>query len=173
MKRRSYCYRTGCLLSGLLIVLGGCVTKDAPVDNVERNNLDAMTTGDVHIKDHRFRVWVADDFETRQLGLMNVGEDELGPLPEGGHRGMLFIFPFEQPLSFWMKNTITPLDIAFIRDDGIIIKTYSMAPLETRQYPSVEPARFALEVKAGTFADLGIAAGDRVEIPDSLLKTTP
>ncbi len=83
---------------------------------------------------------------------------------------MLFLFDQEMVLSFWMSNTITALDIAYIAPDGRIVKTYTMAPLETRIYPSIEPAQFALEVRAGLFAELGIVAGTYVEIPDSLLK---
>jgi uncharacterized membrane protein (UPF0127 family) len=69
-----------------------------------------------------------------------------------------------------MFNTIIPLDIAYINAQGQIVKTYTMAPLETRTYPSLEPAQFALEVLAGTFEQLGIGVGDHVEIPDSVLK---
>jgi uncharacterized protein len=86
---------------------------------------------------------------------------------------MLFVFDFEQPLSFWMKNTIIPLDIAYIRTDGTIVKTYTMAPLETRTYPSIERARYALEVQAGLLDELGIQAGHTAEIPDGLLKRSP
>ncbi|NLE58515.1 MAG: DUF192 domain-containing protein [Planctomycetes bacterium] len=132
------------------------------------------------IGDHQFEVWLATDDEKRELGLMQVKEEELasfrGQTSQGLsdiHRGMLFVFGFEQPLSFWMHNTITPLDIAYIRSDGRIVGIHTMAPLETRTYPSGEPARFALEVKAGLFASLGVKAGDRVQIPDSVLKDVP
>ena len=88
----------------------------------------------------------------------------------GQERGMLFVFEAEQPLAFWMLNTITPLDIAYIRTDGKLVKIHTMPPLTTQTFPSVEPARYALEVRAGTFAKLGIAEGDQAEIPTSVLK---
>ena len=78
---------------------------------------------------------------------------------------MLFVFDSEQPRSFWMKDTPTALDIAYMRADGTIVKIHTMVPFDTSSYPSGEPAQFALEVPAGTFADLGIVEGDTAIIP--------
>ena len=163
-------------LAGLMsaaVALGGCSGQSGS-DPEKRNQLDAMQKATIQIGTQPFEVWLAQTDKQRELGLMQVTADQLGvhePANRREHqRGMLFVFPNEQPLSFWMYNTITPLDIAYIAADGRIIRTYSMAPLETRTYPSVEPAQFALEVKAGLFAELGIAAGQHVEIPDSVLK---
>ncbi|MGQ9649831.1 MAG: DUF192 domain-containing protein [Phycisphaerae bacterium] len=132
------------------------------------------------IGNHQFEVWLAKNNRQRELGLMQVKPDELSSFQERTsqglsdiHRGMLFVFPFEQPLSFWMYNTITPLDIAYIRNDGRIVSMHTMAPLETRTYPSGEPARFALEVKAGLLASLGVKVGDLAQIPESVLKDLP
>lgn len=138
-----------------------------------RNDLESMETVDFTIAGHRFHVWLAADDQERQIGLMNVEAHELARREDGAYRGMLFVFDFEQPLSFWMKNTIIPLDIAYIRTDGTIVKTYTMAPLETRTYPSIERARYALEVQAGLLDELGIQAGHTAEIPDGLLKHSP
>jgi len=139
-----------------------------------------MQTVRLTINGHIFEVWLASKPDERTKGLMYVTEEELATIPgndEQGipdvHRGMLFVFRDELPLSFWMMNTVTPLDIAYIREDGIIGNIYTMAPLETRTYPSTQPAKYALEVKAGLFDDLGIKLSDRVEIPDSVLKIDP
>jgi uncharacterized protein len=134
-----------------------------------------MQKATLQIGTQPFDVWLALTDKQRELGLMQVTADQLGPFthPQTGaktERGMLFVFANEQPLSFWMYNTITPLDIAYIAADGRIVRTYSMAPLETRTYPSLEPAQFALEVRAGLFSELGITAGQHIEIPDSVLK---
>lgn len=94
---------------------------------------------------------------------MNVTEEEL---PED--QAMIFVFSSDMHLNFWMRNTIIPLDIAYIRSDGTIVKTYTMEPLNEMGYPSIEPARFALETRAGQFAAHGIQAGDHVELPSSL-----
>jgi uncharacterized membrane protein (UPF0127 family) len=155
-------------LVGVLVTLIGCETTSEP-----RNDLSAMKTAEITIKDQTFEVWIADDDETRSTGLMNVTQEEMAPADDRTHRGMLFVFDREQFLSFWMKNTIIPLDIAYIRQDGQIVSIHTMAPLETRTYGSVEPALYALEVTAGLYDQLGIQAGDHVEFPESLLKASP
>ncbi|MDM8005179.1 MAG: DUF192 domain-containing protein [Phycisphaerae bacterium] len=161
-----------------LFFYAGC-TKDpaAGQPGAARNDLSTMQTARVMIGDDQFEVWLAKTHRQRELGLMRVQQEELASFQEQTgqdlsdiHRGMLFVFDFEQPLSFWMSNTIIPLDIAYIRNDGRIVAIYTMAPLETRTYPSGEPARWALEVKAGLFASLGVRVGDHVQIPDSVLK---
>jgi len=131
----------------------------------------------ISIGTHQFEVWVARNSKEQQLGLMQVTEEELASFQEkidgklsDIHRGMLFVFPFERPLSFWMHNTITPLDIAYVRTDGEIVSIHTMAPLETRVYPSGQPALMALEVKAGLLAQLGVKVGDKVQIPGQVLK---
>ena len=155
----------------------GCSGQDPDY----RNDLSAMKTDRIQIKGTIFEVWLATTMAEQARGLMQVKQDALAAippdpargLPNGAQRGMLFVFADEELRAFWMYNTIIPLDIAYVRGDGIIVKTHTMARLETRTYPSVEPARFALEVRAGLLAELGIAPGDRVEIPQSVLKTSP
>ncbi len=142
------------------------------------NDLDRMETARIRLGGHLFEVWLARTREEVEHGLMQTPESRLAPIPGGPgepeiHRGMLFVFSDERPLSFWMYNTITPLDIAYLNSEGVIVKTHTMAALETRTYPSVEPARMALEVRAGLFERLGIAEGDRAEIPESVFKTAP
>jgi uncharacterized membrane protein (UPF0127 family) len=106
---------------------------------------------------------------------MQVTSDQMAPLPDGTERGMLFIFDHEQYLSFWMKDTIIPLDIAYLDTSGIVVATHTMAPLDDRwgQYPSGSPARYAIEVNAGVWEDLGLRAGDHIDIPGSVLKRAP
>jgi uncharacterized membrane protein (UPF0127 family) len=163
------------LLAGLA-ALGGC-SGSTTGDAANKNNLAAMSKTNVRIGGTTFEVWLARTSEEQQRGLMQVTEDQLAAFddPAGAdrpqiQRGMLFVFDYEQPLAFWMYNTITALDIAYIATDGRIVKTYTMAPLETRTYPSIEPALYALEVRAGLFAELGVEAGQYVEIPESVLK---
>ncbi len=136
------------------------------------NPLDELGTVDLTIKDRAFRLWIADDYQERLRGLMFVTAEQMAPLPDGTERGMIFVFDHEQQMSFWMKNTIIPLDIAYLDSDGVVLSMYTMIPLDTRvdQYPSREPARFAIEVNAQVFSDIGLNEGDRIEIPSSLLK---
>lgn len=140
----------------------GC--GEIPRGSTERNDLGKMPTATVQITGRTsYTVYVAADDATRQLGLMNVTETDLP-----ADRGMLFVFPRDQVLAFWMRNTLIPLDIAYIRSDGVIVKTYTMTALDEVSYPSIEKARFALEVRAGQFREHRIVPGDRVEIPEDL-----
>jgi uncharacterized protein len=101
-------------------------------------------------------VEIADDPETLTRGLMfrkAMPEDE----------GMLFVFEYAAPQSFWMKNTYLPLDIAFISSDYRILNILSMKPLdEDPRYKSNGAALYALEVNQGWFARHGVKPGDQL-----------
>jgi uncharacterized membrane protein (UPF0127 family) len=106
---------------------------------------------------HKFTVEVASTPQDQETGLMNRAS--LAP-----DRGM--IFPQGQPrmASFWMKNTLIPLDIIFVRSDGKIANiAENTVPLSLDPVPSVEPVGAVLELAGGRTAELGIKAGDRVE----------
>ena len=151
---------------GVILVfplLTGCM--EIPRGSSDRNDLSALATVTISVAGKAtYAAYVADEDKTRQFGLMNVTEAELPT-----DRGMIFVFDSDRLLSFWMRNTIIPLDIAYIRSDGLIVKTYTMEPLNEAGYPSIEAARFALEVRAGQFEARGIQAGDHVTIPEALL----
>jgi uncharacterized membrane protein (UPF0127 family) len=85
-------------------------------------------------------------------------------LPDG--EGMLFIFEREQIVSFWMKNTLIPLSIAFIRTDGRIIEIRDMQAQDVTAVRSARSVRYALEVPQGWFARRGIKAGDYLKLGD-------
>src|SRR5512140_1786408 len=149
----------------LAAVFSGATCSEIPRASTDRNDLSRMRSVAIPITGRTtYTAYVAADNATRMLGLMNVTEADLP-----ANHGMLFVFEYEQWLSFWMRNTIIPLDIAYIRSDGTIVKTYTMQPLDESGYPSIEPARFALEVRGGQFAQWGIVAGDHVEIPPEFL----
>ena len=77
--------------------------------------------------------------------------------------GMLFVYPSEQPVEFWMKNTVIPLDMIFIAGDGRIRRIVERTvPLSTTPIASIDEVRAVLEVNAGTAARLGIKPGDIV-----------
>lgn len=107
----------------------------------------------------RFAVEVARTAEQQRIGMMfrrSVAND----------RGMLFIFPDEQPAAFWMKNTLIPLDIIFIRSDRTIARIADNAvPLSLEPIPSGEPIIAIVEIGGGRAARLGIRPGDRVDWP--------
>ena len=87
--------------------------------------------------------------------------------------GMLFIFDPPQEASFWMENTTIPLSIAFIRDDGRIVRVADMAPNDLTPVLSGEVVKYALEVRQGWFKDRGISAGALADIPQSVLLPPP
>ena len=87
--------------------------------------------------------------------------------------GMLFDFGSDQPLSFWMRNTYIPLQIAFIDSKGIVKHVASMAPLSTRSVRSTANCRYALEVNEGWFDEHNIRMGDTVAIPGAGAGTPP
>jgi uncharacterized membrane protein (UPF0127 family) len=77
--------------------------------------------------------------------------------------GMLFDFGKEQETSFWMKNTLIPLDMLFIKANGTIARIAANAkPLSEESIPSYEPVRAVLEIAGGRAAQLGIRPGDKV-----------
>lgn len=92
----------------------------------------------------------------------NFGFMERKNIPDG--TGMLFIFEYDQILSFWMKNTPTPLSIAFITKDGKIKDIFDMQPFSTASKTSTGYVRYALEVPQGWYKKNGIKTGDVLKI---------
>jgi uncharacterized membrane protein (UPF0127 family) len=107
-------------------------------------------------KELKFDIEMATTEPQRERGLMY--RKQLGP-----YEGMLFDFHEERPVSFWMQNTLIPLDMLFIRADGHIANVHAEAkPRDTTSIPSDGPVAFVLEIPGGRAAELGIAAGDLV-----------
>ena len=99
---------------------------------------------------------MADSDQTRRDGLMFRRE-----LP--GNDGMLFVFEQPDVQCFWMRNTLLPLSIAFIADDGTIVNIEDMAPQTEDPHCAKKPVRYALEMAQGWFKDHGIAAGKKLD----------
>ena len=104
---------------------------------------------------HDFTVDVAATPEQQQRGLMFVRS-----LPPDG--GMIFPYDPPQPIGFWMKNTLIPLDLIFIRADGTIARIATAKPHDETTIRSGEPVAAVLEIAGGRAAELGIREGDRV-----------
>jgi uncharacterized membrane protein (UPF0127 family) len=80
--------------------------------------------------------------------------------------GMLFLFADEREVSFWMKNTLIPLDLIFADASGRIVRIAERAvPLSTELIPSQAPVRAVLEVNGGTAERLHINVGDKLVYP--------
>jgi uncharacterized membrane protein (UPF0127 family) len=106
--------------------------------------------------DHRFTVEVAATPQEQERGLMFRRA-------VAGDRGMIFPYDPQQEVAFWMKNTLIPLDIVFIRGDGTIVRITLAKPLSLDPLPSGEPIAAVLEIAGGRSAELGIREGDRVD----------
>jgi uncharacterized membrane protein (UPF0127 family) len=103
-------------------------------------------------------VEIADTPAKQEAGLM-------GRTALAADAGMLFVFDRDQPLSFWMKDTLIPLSIAFINSEGLIVDIQDMQPLDETPHDSAAPAKYALEVNQGFFAANGIQVGDQAVLP--------
>lgn len=106
---------------------------------------------------HIFTVELAQTAAQREQGLMFRQE-----LPADS--GMLFIFEESAPRAFWMRNTYIPLSIAYIDARGRILEIYDMKPLSEALVRSRSPAKYALEVNQGRFAEVGVSRGDVLDL---------
>lgn len=119
-----------------------------------------LSSGDQQI---RMPVWVADEPPLRQRGLM-----ERTSLPADA--GMLFVFEEPTEGGFWMKDTLIPLSIAFIHDDGRILETLDMQPCDADPCPIYTPGstyRYALEANLGFFDEHGVQSGWTADVGDA------
>lgn len=110
----------------------------------------------LEINGHKITATVAGTFTLRAKGLMNrrkLAWDE----------GMLFVFPQVGHHSMWMKDTLIPLDAAFIDQNGVIINIEKMAALSLDQHMAQKPAKYVLEMRAGWFYRHGAKPGDIVQ----------
>lgn len=121
---------------------------------------DLETTTVVFKDKYKIVCWVMDTNVRRAEGMMFLEDQDFTE-----DQGMIFVFSQPQPLSFWMHNTLVPLDIAYVDSSGRIIQTYTMKALdETSDYSSKGNAKYAIELKAGLLKKKGIKIGDYVSI---------
>jgi hypothetical protein len=80
----------------------------------------------------------------------------------GANEGMLFVFPRDEALCMWMRNTFVPLSVAFMDRDGVILNIADMQPQSDDTHCAIAPARYALEMNQGWFAKRGVKAGMKV-----------
>jgi uncharacterized membrane protein (UPF0127 family) len=135
-------------------LLTGPVWAQAPVA-FGRGELDIETAQGRH----HFAIELATTSDQQVRGLMY--RRTLAP-----DAGMLFLYDDDHEIQMWMKNTLIPLDMIFIRADGTVLSVAERAvPQSLATIPSKGPARAVLEVNGGTAARLGIKPGDRVVYP--------
>lgn len=134
------------LLFALLPAFPGCANH---------SSIANKNTYEIKINDKISHAEVAFTQKGRTIGLMF--RDTL----DNDH-GMLFIYPQEQNLSFWMKNTKIPLSIAFINSKEIITQIESMTPYSLMSHTSKKRVKYALEMEQGWFRKNGIEVGSKV-----------
>jgi hypothetical protein len=119
--------------------------------------LDRVAVG---VGREEFSIEVARTPEQQARGLMkrkHLGERE----------GMIFVYMADRRMSFWMKDTLIPLSIAFLSSEGEILEIEDMKPLDLTPIVSKRSARYALEVNKGAFDRAGARVGDRLKLPAS------
>jgi uncharacterized membrane protein (UPF0127 family) len=104
---------------------------------------------------HQIVAEVASTPEQQMVGMMM--RTQMAP-----HEGMLFVFDDLAPRCFWMKNTLLPLTIAFIADDGTIVNLADMQPRSEQSHCAAQPVRYALEMNQGWFAKRAIGPGSKL-----------
>lgn len=110
----------------------------------------------------QLRVQVAKTGPERERGLMGVTK-----LPT--HTGMLFIFEKDEPVAFWMKDTLISLDMVFLAPDGTVRKIFPRVPVVSAQLPDAAiplekaSAKYVIELPAGEASSDGLREGARVE----------
>ncbi len=126
--------------------------------------LSGLPTKSISINEQNYNIWIVDDDDKRQRGLMHVKEmDEKA--------GMLFIFESTSIYPFWMKNTLIALDIIWINEEGKVVFIKENAkPCEStvdalcHSIVPTSPARFVLELNAGQVQKLGLKVGENINI---------
>ena len=144
------------LVLGLgLIGAGPAATPPAAAQGQAQPTLPMVT---LQAGIHLVKAEVADDERKRAIGLMF--RESLAP-----NHGMLFVFREKAGHCFWMRNTLIPLSIAFLDDDGTIVNIEDMAPRSEDSHCPKRPVRFALEMEQGWFGKRGLAAGAKLASP--------
>lgn len=145
IKIKTYAFLTGLLALAL-------TTLPAVAQQSQPQRLETIT---LNAGMHNIRAEVALTPEQRATGLMNRRE-------MAAHEGMLFVFEQAAPQCFWMKNTLLPLSIAFLADDGTVVNIADMKPQTLDSHCSAKPVRYALEMNQGWFAKRGIQTGAKL-----------
>lgn len=152
-------------LAAILLLIATLLAAWAAWGPAAQSDSLAVRDGDVQtlsLAGESFTVELATTPASRQRGLMHRQA-----LP--ADRGMLFIFPDEAPRTFWMKQVRFAIDILYLDTDWRIVHVIAGAPpcMDTpcETYPSQRPARYVLELPAGTSARLGMQPGQQLSPP--------
>jgi uncharacterized protein len=158
----------GLLLAAMPVGAERAAPRSTMVDPTAENydgplpDRGAVVVRDAFGGSHRLTVEIADTTPLRTRGLMWRND-----LPDG--TGMLFIFPTEVVQSFWMRNTLIPLDLLFIDKRGQVVGVVQWAEPRTLNSRTVgKPSLYVLEVPAGWTSRNGVRTGSSVELEGTL-----
>ncbi len=130
-----------------LMVPGLLLAQQAPQPTQRTTKL----TAGIHV----ITAEIASTPQSRMIGLMM--RERLAP-----NHGMVFVFEDKSQHCFWMRNTLIPLSIAFIDDDGTVVSIADMSPKSEASTCPQRPVRYALEMDQGWFAKRGVTAGQKI-----------
>ncbi len=149
MKLKRFAQTTGTLALAWGL-LGAMPARAA--DNGKPQQLPTTTLG---ISFYNIKAEVAQTERQREIGLMYRTS-------MGTNDGMIFVFERAGTQCFWMKNTLIPLSVAFVDEDGTIVNTDEMKAETEDAHCSAKPVRFVLEMNKGWFTKRGIKPGTRI-----------
>lgn len=159
-----YRHLFGCLFILSCLFMNGCYKNDtktvnSPVLEKQLSKLSIITTSG---QTFDFSVELALDDQEHAKGLMFrefMPEDQ----------GMLFVFPRDKIHTFWMKNTLIPLDMLFISSSGEVVGiVHDAAPMSLNSRSVGKPSRYVLELNGGICKKLGIDTGSQITFPDNI-----
>lgn len=127
-----------------------------PLAHAQSGPQPRLPTIDLQAGIHLIKTELAITPQQQQIGMMFRRE-------MGTNEGMLFISEDSSQRCFWMRNTLVPLTIAFLADDGTIVNLADMDAQSDRSHCSAKPVRFALEMNRGWFAKRGLKAGSKIK----------
>ena len=152
MKRLRFSFAFSTLVA-VIACAGGC-------GNGSGAGAATLPTVPMTIGSKTFTLEIANDAAEREKGLMRRDS-----MP--ADRGMIFVFPAEERLGFYMRNTRIPLDIIFLNANGVVVSIKQMRPYDVSTTYTDAPAKWAIELNQGQAAAAGLKVGDQLKIPDA------
>ena len=137
----------------LVLALAGCEEQQQGTTQPS-----ALPTVPMKIGSRNFELEVARTSQEQERGLMKRDS-----MPQ--NHGMIFVFPDERVLEFWMKDTRFALDILFVDGNGKVVSMFQMKPYDLTTTSSEKPAQYAIELNAGVAKSTGVKVGDVLDIP--------
>lgn len=145
----------GRAVAAALFCIGVGLWADAHADALQKRPLTFVTGAG----NHSITVEVAENDQQRSTGLMfrqSLGDNE----------GMIFLYPRDEEITMWMKNTYISLDMIFVQGDGAVARIEEATePFSERLISSGAKVRAVIEMKAGSAKRLGLKSGDKVDYP--------